>query len=195
MACTTRPDRLDLGDPEGSTVELWDDLVEGSWQAGQQLSASRDWSNYAEEIWLTGRGLVVLSGRVSVEAAGTVRHDLGGRSRVFDGPPSAVYLPAGASYAVTAASEAEVAVCTAPGTGAGSVQVIQPGAVETNFSSVRFKGDDARAATVYQGYQALTADDVADAVLYCLQVPAHVTISDLTIYPAAQSEPRTIHRK
>jgi len=72
---------------------------------------------------------------------------------------------------------------------------IQPGAVETNFSSVRFKGDDVRAATVYQGYQALTADDVADAVLYCLQVPAHVTISDLTIYPAAQSEPRTIHRK
>lgn len=72
---------------------------------------------------------------------------------------------------------------------------IQPGAVETDFSKVRFKGDDNRAKTVYQGYQALKADDVADAIAYCINAPKHVTISDLTIYPSAQSEPRTIHRK
>ena len=71
---------------------------------------------------------------------------------------------------------------------------IQPGAVETEFSEVRFKGDKERAATVYAGYQALKADDIADAVSYCVNAPKHVTVSDMTIYPSAQSEPRTIHR-
>lgn len=71
---------------------------------------------------------------------------------------------------------------------------IQPGAVETEFSDVRFKGDRDRASKVYQGFQALKAEDVADAIGYCVEAPAHVTISDLTIYPSAQSEPRTIHK-
>lgn len=72
---------------------------------------------------------------------------------------------------------------------------IQPGAVETDFSKVRFKGDEKRAETVYQGYEALKAEDVADSIAYCINAPKHVMISDLTIYPSAQSEPRTIHRK
>src|SRR5690606_20167519 len=72
---------------------------------------------------------------------------------------------------------------------------IQPGAVETDFSNVRFKGDEARAKTVYAGYDALKAADIADAIVYCINAPKHVSISDLTIFPAAQSEPRTIHRK
>lgn len=72
---------------------------------------------------------------------------------------------------------------------------IQPGAVETDFSMVRFKGDEARSAAVYAGYEPLKANDIADAIAYCVNAPAHVMISDLTIYPSAQSEPRTIHRK
>ena len=72
---------------------------------------------------------------------------------------------------------------------------IQPGAVETDFSLVRFKGDAERAATVYAGYEALKANDIADAIAYCVNAPMHVTVSDMTIYPSAQSEPRTIHRK
>lgn len=72
---------------------------------------------------------------------------------------------------------------------------IQPGAVETDFSKVRFKGDEDRAKTVYDGYEALKAEDIADAIAYCINAPKHVTISDLTIYPSAQSEPRTIYRK
>lgn len=75
------------------------------------------------------------------------------------------------------------------------VSNIQPGAVETDFSRVRFKGDDARAATVYAGYEALQPEDIADVIAYCINAPAHVTISDLTVYPSAQSEPRTIYRK
>lgn len=72
---------------------------------------------------------------------------------------------------------------------------IQPGAVETDFSLVRFKGDSERAATVYAGYEALKAEDIADAIAYCVNAPKHVMVSDMTIYPSAQSEPRTIYRK
>jgi NADP-dependent 3-hydroxy acid dehydrogenase YdfG len=72
---------------------------------------------------------------------------------------------------------------------------IQPGAVETDFSLVRFKGDSERASTVYAGYEALKAEDIADAIAYCINAPKHVCISDMTIYPTAQAEPRTIYKK
>lgn len=72
---------------------------------------------------------------------------------------------------------------------------IQPGAVETDFSKIRFKGDDDRAATVYAGYEPLIAEDIADAIAYCINVPERVSIAEFTIYPKAQAEPRTIYRK
>ncbi|WP_379967396.1 SDR family NAD(P)-dependent oxidoreductase [Epilithonimonas sp. UC225_85] len=72
---------------------------------------------------------------------------------------------------------------------------IQPGAVETDFSKVRFKGDDERAATVYAGYEPLIAEDIADAIAYCINVPERVSVAEFTIYPKAQAEPRTIYRK
>lgn len=71
---------------------------------------------------------------------------------------------------------------------------IQPGLVETEFSKVRFKGDEKRAETVYQGYQALKPEDIANVIFYCISTPKHVAISDLTIYPSAQSEPRTVYK-
>lgn len=71
---------------------------------------------------------------------------------------------------------------------------IQPGLVETDFSKVRFKGDEGRAKSVYTGYKALEAKDIADAISYCVNAPSHVAISDLTIYPSAQSEPRTVYK-
>ncbi|MCW0508567.1 SDR family NAD(P)-dependent oxidoreductase [Riemerella anatipestifer] len=71
---------------------------------------------------------------------------------------------------------------------------IQPGAVETDFSKVRFKGDEARVKAVYEGYEALKAEDIADAVAYCINAPERVSIAELCIYPKAQAEPRTICR-
>ncbi|MBT0552155.1 SDR family NAD(P)-dependent oxidoreductase [Riemerella anatipestifer] len=71
---------------------------------------------------------------------------------------------------------------------------IQPGAVETDFSKVRFKGDEARAKAVYEDYEALKAEDIADAVAYCINAPERVSIAELCIYPKAQAEPRTICR-
>lgn len=75
------------------------------------------------------------------------------------------------------------------------VSNIQPGAVETDFSKVRFKGDDLRAAAVYDGYEALKAEDIADLIAYIINAPKHVSIADVAIFPTAQAEPRTIYRR
>jgi 5-deoxy-glucuronate isomerase len=68
--------------------------------------------------------VVILSGTVDLIAAGEVFTGLGGRKTVFDGPGTSVYLPAGTSYSVTSSSDAEIAICTAPGTGVGKARVI-----------------------------------------------------------------------
>ena len=75
------------------------------------------------------------------------------------------------------------------------VSTIDPGAVESNFSLVRFKGDNARAASVYAGMEALTPDDVADAVLYCATRPPHVNISEVIIMPVDQASATMVSRK
>jgi NADP-dependent 3-hydroxy acid dehydrogenase YdfG len=72
---------------------------------------------------------------------------------------------------------------------------VAPGAVETEFSVVRFKGDESRAAKVYEGFDPLTAKDIADAIVYAVTAPPHVTIADLTIFAAAQAAATTIHRR
>ncbi len=61
------------------------------------------------------------------------------------------------------------------------VTSINPGAVETEFSLVRFKGDEAKAAAAYLGYVPLTATDIADTIFYCCTLPKHVCINDLVI--------------
>ena len=68
------------------------------------------------------------------------------------------------------------------------VTAIHPGAAETEFSIVRFKGDKNAAGAVYEGYKALTAEDVADVAFYCANLPDHVCINDLTLTPTAQAD-------
>ena len=72
---------------------------------------------------------------------------------------------------------------------------VAPGAVETEFSLVRFKGDETRAEKVYEGFDPLQAGDIADAILYAVNAPARVTIADITILAGAQSAATVIHRK
>ena len=72
---------------------------------------------------------------------------------------------------------------------------VAPGAVETEFSLVRFKGDENRAEKVYQGFDPLQAGDIADAILYAVNAPDRVTIADITILAGAQSAATVIHRK
>lgn len=75
------------------------------------------------------------------------------------------------------------------------VTAIHPGAVETEFSVVRFHGDAERAAKVYDGFENLVADDIADAIWFAVSRPAHVNINELTIMPTAQPAAGVIHRK
>jgi NADP-dependent 3-hydroxy acid dehydrogenase YdfG len=75
------------------------------------------------------------------------------------------------------------------------VTAIHPGAVETEFSLVRFHGDKERAAKVYEGFENLVADDIADAICFAISRPAHVNINELTIMPTAQPMASVIHRK
>ena len=72
---------------------------------------------------------------------------------------------------------------------------IAPGAVETEFSEVRFKGDKEKAKKVYEGFDPLLAEDIADLIFYAINAPTRVTIADVTIYPKAQAAPTTIYRK
>jgi NADP-dependent 3-hydroxy acid dehydrogenase YdfG len=72
---------------------------------------------------------------------------------------------------------------------------VRPGATETEFSLVRFKGDARRAAKVYEGFQPLIAEDIADAIAYCINAPAHVTIADICIMPSAQASTTITCRK
>lgn len=72
---------------------------------------------------------------------------------------------------------------------------VAPGAVQTEFSEVRFKGDKERADKVYQGFEALKAEDIADVIAYAVNAPDHVTIADVTVYAKAQSAPTTIYKK
>lgn len=67
------------------------------------------------------------------------------------------------------------------------VSAIHPGLVETSFSDVRFKGDTERAKKVYEGYQALQPEDIADIIYFVVTRPYHVNIEDLIVYPTAQA--------
>jgi 3-hydroxy acid dehydrogenase / malonic semialdehyde reductase len=64
---------------------------------------------------------------------------------------------------------------------------IEPGMVKTEFSDVRFKGDHAKAAAVYAGVDALTAEDIAETVAFCVQLPERVNINRLEVMSVAQS--------
>ncbi len=75
------------------------------------------------------------------------------------------------------------------------VTAIHPGAVETEFSEVRFKGDKARAKKVYDGFEPLVAKDIAETIWFVVSRPPHVNINELTIMPTAQANSVNIYRK
>ena len=74
------------------------------------------------------------------------------------------------------------------------VAAIHPGAVETEFSEVRFKGDKEKAANVYKGFEALQAADIAEIIYFVISRPAHVNIEDLIVYPTAQASATILNR-
>lgn len=75
------------------------------------------------------------------------------------------------------------------------VTAIHPGAVDTEFSEVRFKGDKDRAKKVYDGFEPLHAQDIAEIIWFAASRPAHVTINDLLIMPTAQASTSNLLRE
>ena len=75
------------------------------------------------------------------------------------------------------------------------VTTIAPGAVDTEFSLVRFRGDQERANQVYKGFTPLSGKDIAETILFVLSRPAHVNIDDLLIMPVDQASARDFNRK
>src|SRR5690606_30133520 len=67
------------------------------------------------------------------------------------------------------------------------VGAVNPGLVETGFSEVRFKGDQERARSVYQGFEPLKPEDIAEIILFMVTRPGHVNIADLLALPTAQA--------
>lgn len=75
------------------------------------------------------------------------------------------------------------------------VSTVDPGMVETEFSVVRFHGNTERAAGVYRGLTPLSADDVAEAVVWCASRPAHVNVAEIILFPTDQSSATVVHRR
>jgi NADP-dependent 3-hydroxy acid dehydrogenase YdfG len=75
------------------------------------------------------------------------------------------------------------------------VTAVDPGMVETEFSLVRFKGDQAKSDAVYQGVTPLTPDDIADAICWSLSRPKHVNVQQIVLMPTDQASVRDIARR
>lgn len=74
------------------------------------------------------------------------------------------------------------------------VGAVNPGLTQTDFSKVRFKGDDEKAEKVYQGFEALQPEDLADIISFVVTRPYHVNIADLTVMPTAQASSTMINK-
>lgn len=105
-------------------------------------------------------------------------------------PNGSVYC--GTKHAVSAISKAMRVELLPYGI---KVSTIAPGAVETEFSLVRFRGDKERADNVYKGFTPLSGKDIAETILFVATRPPHVNIDDLLIMPTSQGSARDFHRK
>ena len=74
------------------------------------------------------------------------------------------------------------------------VTSVDPGLVQTEFSEVRFHGDKDRAESVYDGYDPLSGDDIAEIICFVVNRPDHVNILDVTVFPTAQRSAHTVHK-
>lgn len=120
---------------------------------------------------------------------GTIVH-LGSVAGIEAYPGGAVYCATKAGVrSITKAMRHELL-----GTGV-RVCNVEPGAVETEFSAVRFRGDAERASKVYQGFEPLTAEDVAEVIGFVVSRPAHVDIEELVLFPTAQAGTMAFHRQ
>lgn len=75
------------------------------------------------------------------------------------------------------------------------VTLISPGMAKTEFSQVRYRGDQGKADDVYKGIEALRAEDIAEVIVFAASRPPHVNVADIIVYPTNQASVATVHRK
>lgn len=104
--------------------------------------------------------------------------------------------PGGAVYCATKAGVRSISKALRHEVLGSGVRIcnVEPGAVETEFSLVRFSGDEARAKGVYRGFEPLRAEDVAETIAFLVSRPPHMTIEEVVIYPTAQAGTMAFHR-
>ena len=108
-----------------------------------------------------------------------------------------IAYPNGGVYCATKAAERFISDGLRIDLNGTAVRVtsIDPGMVETDFSNVRFRGDEERAAKTYQNVDPLQAEDIADAIVWAATRPAHVSIQSVVLTPTAQANPFVLTRK
>ena len=107
-----------------------------------------------------------------------------------------IVYPGGAVYCATKAAERSINDGLREDVLGTPIRVtsVDPGMVETDFSRVRFRGDDERAAKVYQGVKPLTAEDIAEVIVWVASRPAHVNIARVVLTPVQQANSLLFHR-
>jgi serine 3-dehydrogenase len=198
-----RADQVDVRDR--GAVEAWFAGLDGPWQeidilvnnaglarglAPLHLGQVADWE---EMIDVNVKGLLYVT-RVVLE--GMVRRGTGHVINISSVAGHEVY-PGGNVYCAT--KHAVTALTRSMGIdlleSGIRVSSVDPGMVETEFALVRFHGDQERADAVYQGLTPLTAEDVADAVLFCATRPPHANVREMVLLPSAQASAVHAHRR
>jgi 3-hydroxy acid dehydrogenase / malonic semialdehyde reductase len=105
--------------------------------------------------------------------------------------------PGGGVYSATKAAVSKITEGLRMDLHGSGIRVtnIEPGLVETEFSLVRFRGDEERARKVYADTRPLTAEDVAETILWCCSRPPHVNVQELVLYPTDQAHVGMVHRR
>jgi serine 3-dehydrogenase len=193
---------LDVRDPRA--VEAWFDGLPSEWRGvrvlvnnaglarGMSAFHQGDLQDWEEMVDTNLKGLLYVS---RVVVPGMVDRGEGHVVNIGSIAGHEVY-PGGNVYCAT--KHAVAAVGRAMGIdllGSGvRVSSVDPGMVETEFSLVRFHGDQRRAEAVYRGLEPLTGDDVADAVVYCATRPLHANVREMILMPTAQASAVHAHR-
>jgi NADP-dependent 3-hydroxy acid dehydrogenase YdfG len=191
--------RLNVADPD-SVAKLAEDLPEVSVvvnNAGGALGlepvAEADEENWRQMYETNVMGVM----RVTKALLPALERSGNGHVVVVGSVAGVEVYPGGAGY--TAAKHAANAVTRTLRLELLGKQIrvseVAPGMVETEFSLVRFEGDRDRADKVYEGTNPLTAEDVADAIVYVVTRPPHVDVDYLSIKPTDQATARDVHRR
>lgn len=178
------------GTPEGATIDLA--VLNAGLARGAEPLQQGDPGEWSEVVDTNVKG--VLNG-LSTCLAGMIERGAG--DVVFLGSVAGRWTyPGGAVYCATKAAVRalyEGARQDALGSGV-RFTTIDPGMVQTDFSQVRFRGDEQRAAAIYRGVTPLTPEDVADALLYAVTRPPHVNVGELVLWASAQASVTAVQR-